>query len=292
MFGELEEDLQDLAPSWLPGHRPPSVDRGNLGLGLQAQEILANLHDSIIPIREPLAILLGRRPHTQATTLVAILSGLDRNTTGGLLRRLAATPEARHDPRSSAGRKRARSELLDLAPIAEDVLVLPAPSKAIDLPDLSCPMSDWLSSGTNALVFGDISFDYVEAVEASQSELGREPSFVDESLKEASIAAVWSSERQNARHSLAHVLLAPCVRDNLYEHWAAAAAVSSPYQGLGSLSLAERELAVGLRLCGFAAKLFTDGTGFDDFARWMHVLDAHLLGELGQINHPAILGAP
>ena len=115
--------------------------------------------------------MLGRRPHTQATALVAILFGLDRNITGGLLRRLAATLEARHDPRSSTGRKRARSELFDLAPIAEDVLVLPAPSKSFELQDLSGPMSDLLSSGTNALVFGDISFDYVEAVEASQSEL-------------------------------------------------------------------------------------------------------------------------
>ena len=53
-----------------------------------------------------------------------------------------------------------------------------APSKALDLQDLSCPMSDLLSSGTNAFVFGDISFDYVEAVEASQNELGREPFFV------------------------------------------------------------------------------------------------------------------
>ena len=91
--------------------------------------------------------------------------------------------------------------------------------------------------------------------------------------------------RASEASSLAHVLLAPCVRDNLYVHWAAAAAVSSPYQGLRSLFLAERELAVGLRLCGLAAKLLTDGAGLDDFARWMHVLDAHLPGELGQINH-------
>ena len=287
MFCDIVEDLPDLAPSWLPGLRPQSVGRGNLGLGLQAQEILANLHDNIIPIREPLATLLGRRPHTQASTLVAILCGLDRNTTGGLLRRLAATPEARHDPKSSTGRKRNRSELPDLEHIAEDELVSRSPAEPFQLPDSPRAMLDVCETTTDALalVFGGDAYDCAEAPNAKKSNAIGELSLAPPSLMEPSTASAGRSENQDPKKSMAHVLLGTHDRESLYVHWAAAAAVASPYQGLGAMPPAERELAVGLRLCGLAAKLLTDGAGLDDFARWLHVLDAHLPGEWGNINH-------
>jgi hypothetical protein len=73
--------------------------------------------------------------------------------------------------------------------------------------------------------------------------------------------------------------------DTIAAHWAAAAAAVFPYRGLQGMSPAERDLAVGLRLGGIAAKLIVDGAAAEDFTRWIHTLDAHLPGEWGQINH-------
>ena len=74
--------------------------------------MLANLHESIVPIREELARLLGRHPQTTASTLAAQLCKLRRATVSGRLRVILQNPSGVHQPRKTAGRKRVRCDEL------------------------------------------------------------------------------------------------------------------------------------------------------------------------------------
>jgi len=74
-------------------------------------------------------------------------------------------------------------------------------------------------------------------------------------------------------------------RSKLQAIWTAAAAKPQPYEGLSRIDPTERGIVVGLRLAGLAAKLITDGGSLWDFPKWVNLLDSHLPGEWGQLNH-------
>ena len=199
------------------------------------------------------------------------------------MRRIVRNPDSRHQLRSSTGRrKRACLELPELSSVPEDVLTTLVHPEKPALPNLS-----WSAVGAGVVAAmrgpadGIIKFDCAEGEESHPAK----PSEPLTRIGQLDANAGGCPENQGRRrHSFACALPDLCGND-VYMHWQAAAAVVSPYQGLGSMTITERDLAVGLRLAGIAAKLITDAASSDDFMHWIHVLDAHLPGEWGQINH-------
>ena len=95
------------------GHIVPSVRRGSGGqLGVQAQDIIANLYHNLDGHRKEVAHVFGWRADISMPVVVARLCGLPRMTVVEVLKRLDRNQWLSHCPCPS-GRKRCRSDVSD-----------------------------------------------------------------------------------------------------------------------------------------------------------------------------------
>jgi hypothetical protein len=76
-------------------------------------------------------------------------------------------------------------------------------------------------------------------------------------------------------------------RSTITQQWALALSkqVACPYQGLGTVSEDQQDQIAGIRLASLALRLVVNGSTANDFEGWVHFIDSHFPGEIGEINH-------
>ena len=101
--GDLPE-LPHLPSEWRRGANAPDVHRGGNGfIGVQAQQILGNVHKHAEMHREALAKLLNMRPHTTSARIVAELCGLNRIAVWRVLSKMRVQEWQCHQPARGGG---------------------------------------------------------------------------------------------------------------------------------------------------------------------------------------------